>query len=93
MGTGHVMINRVDNRSMMRCLLHCGDLLKQVCSVFRFCDRRTQESAVGRRCTPCSWSDSWESWVLMASAHAAYGLNTSCNRWPAIGGFSGQEVL
>ena len=30
MGTGHVMINRVDNRSMMRCLLHCSDLLKQV---------------------------------------------------------------
>ena len=24
------MINRVDNLSMMKCLLQCGDLLKQV---------------------------------------------------------------
>ena len=27
---GHVMINRVDNRSMMQCLLKCNELLKQV---------------------------------------------------------------
>ena len=29
---GHVMINRMDTRSMMQCLLHCGTLLKQVIS-------------------------------------------------------------
>ena len=29
-GAGHVMINRMDTRSMMQCLLHCGTLLKQV---------------------------------------------------------------
>jgi 1-acyl-sn-glycerol-3-phosphate acyltransferase len=34
--TGHVMINRMDTRSMMQCLLHCGTLLKQGASVLFF---------------------------------------------------------
>lgn len=30
LAAGHVMINRVDNRSMMKCLGQCKDLLSQV---------------------------------------------------------------
>mmetsp|Transcript_14175 Transcript_14175/g.42773 ORF Transcript_14175/g.42773 Transcript_14175/m.42773 type:complete len:341 (-) Transcript_14175:1423-2445(-) len=34
--TGHVMINRVDNRSMIKCLSQCKDLLAQGASVLFF---------------------------------------------------------